>query len=97
MINPSLGIPIPGASVSLLDSSDQAVRTRETDDAGELRWTDLPLGDAVFLVSPLGGQAKRVTITIRSARELKAEVHVSTSASGMIVITKHNHNGWIIY
>ena len=28
VINPSLGIPIPGASVSLLDSSDQAVRTR---------------------------------------------------------------------
>ncbi len=81
----------------MLDSSDQAVRTRETDETGELLWTDLPLGDAVFVVSPSGGQAKRVTITIRNAKELKAEVHVFTSATGMIVITKHKHKGWLIY
>jgi hypothetical protein len=56
VINPSLGTPVQGASISLMDSSDQAVRTRETDEAGELLWADLPLGDAVFLVRPSGGR-----------------------------------------
>ncbi len=84
-------------SVSLMDSADQAVRTRETDESGELLWTDLPLGEAVFVVRPSGGQTKRITIAIRSAKELKAEVHIFTPVTGMIVISKHKHNGWLIY
>ena len=87
-------------SISLMDSKERVVRTLKTDESGEVGWTDLPLGDSLFLVSSPGWLTKRVTITFRNAKEVKAEVHLFVPVIGEVIEVKSKrkkHNGWIVY
>ncbi len=60
------GAAIPEAKVSLVDGLDGTVGTLSTDDAGEVLWTDLPLGDAHFFASARGFRHGGITVTIRT-------------------------------
>ena len=94
------GVVIPRVSISLMDSNERVVRTLETNESGEVGWTDLPPGDSLFLVSLPGWPTKRVNITFRNAKEVKAEVHFSLPVIGDVIEVKgkrKKHNGWIVY
>lgn len=70
-VTDALGTAIPKATVSLTDGWDRKVRTLSTNDAGEVIWADLPLGDAHFLASAPGFGLWRITVTIRTGDEQK--------------------------
>jgi hypothetical protein len=94
------GVVMPSVSISLMDSDERVVRTLETDESGEVGWMDLPLGHSLFQVSSPGWPMKRVNITFRNAKEVKAEVHLSLPVLGEVIEIKgkrKKHNGWIIY
>ena len=68
-----LGTVVPSASASLLDANGRPVNTLTANDAGEIIWTGLPLGDSHFRVSASGFSLFLVNVTIPSADEQKIE------------------------
>jgi hypothetical protein len=69
-----LGTVVPSASASLLDANGRPVNTLTANDAGEIIWTGLPLGDSHFRVSASGFSLFPLNVTIRSALEQRIEV-----------------------
>jgi len=65
---------VPTAEASLLGPNGKTQRTEPADAAGEILWTDLPLGDSVIVVSAPGYRPRRLTVTSRNDRELLVEV-----------------------
>lgn len=72
-VTDSFGSVVPAASASLLDANDREVLTLTANDAGEIVWTGLPMGDSHFRVSASGFSDFLVNVTIRSAVEQKIE------------------------
>jgi hypothetical protein len=97
VIDPA-GDPVPKASIALLDSEDKTVQCVESDGSGEAVMTGLPLGDSLFAVTSPGFVKRQLTLTFRSEKEVKVEVHISVPITGTIVEVKpRKRNGWLIY
>jgi hypothetical protein len=68
---------VPKAQVSLVDANEKPTRTAEANNIGEVVWTDLPLGDAHFLVSEPGFNSLRLVVTIRNANEQTVDARLA--------------------
>lgn len=73
------GSAISEATVSLINNGDRSLRTLSTNDAGEVLWTDLPLGDAHFFASATGFSLRRLRTTIRDGDEQNIAVSLEVA------------------
>jgi hypothetical protein len=89
------GAVIPAAKVALLGANYQPVRTVSANDAGEVVWTDLPLGDSRFEITAPGFGLQKLTVTIDSGEEQKLEAHLEGFV-GEVVMT-HKRKWWRIF
>lgn len=76
------GLVITTAEASLLGGDGKPVRTAEANDAGEIAFTDLPLGDSRIAVIAPGFSMRPVTVTVRDGDELKIEVTLDVGTVG---------------
>jgi hypothetical protein len=63
------GLVVPAATVSLLGTFDQPIRTEVANDAGESVWTDLPLGESHLRVIVPGFKSRLLTVTVMEGEE----------------------------
>jgi len=73
---------ISNAEVSLLGPDDNAIRRAQTNAVGEVVFTDLPIGDSRFVIAAPGFIRKRVTVTVRGAKERKIETMLEVDDVG---------------
>jgi hypothetical protein len=73
---------VPMAQVSLLHADDKPTRTVAANDSGEVLWTDLPSGDAHFLVIVPGFNSRKLTVTIRNGDEQTVEARLELGFIG---------------
>ena len=81
-VTDATGAGVPRAEVSLLDADDKPTRTVGANEAGEVIWTDLPLGDAHFVVIVPGFNSLRLAVTIRNANEQTVEARLEVAFIG---------------
>jgi hypothetical protein len=74
--------------VSLLGPNNTPTRTEETDDRGEIVFTDLPLGDSRFAVAMWGFNTRRLTVIVRNGDELKVEAGIEIGFVGEVVTVR---------
>jgi hypothetical protein len=60
---------VPKATVSLLGTFDQPIRTEVANDASESVWTDLPLGFSRLRATAPGFKSRLLTVTITKRKE----------------------------
>ena len=63
------GALVTRANVSLADSWNRVIRTLSTNDAGEILWTNVPLGRSYFSVNVPGFNILRIALTVCDSRE----------------------------
>jgi hypothetical protein len=76
------GTVIANAEAVLHGGDGKAIRTN---DAGEIVWTDLPLGSATFVVRSSGFMQRSVTVMVRNGEEVRAEVTLEPGTVGTVV------------
>jgi hypothetical protein len=76
------GSAITTAEASLLGGDGKPVRTADANDAGEIAFTALPLGDSRFAVIAQGFSMRPVTVTVRNGDELKIEAILDVGTVG---------------
>jgi hypothetical protein len=81
-VTDATGAVVPLAQVSLLNADGKPTRTVGANDAGEVVWTDLPLGDAHFLVLVPGFNSLRLAVTFRNANEQTVEARLEVGTIG---------------
>ena len=105
------GAVVVSSQALLLGGGSVKLRAERADNAGEIVMTDLPMGDCHFEVSAVGFSVKRLTVTVRSADEVKVEaslgvgmlmgdvVEVPTPATGHHVPEKKPSRGrrWLLF
>ena len=79
------GAAIPTATASLLGPDNKTLRTESADIAGEILWTDLPVGDSVIVVKATGFDSRRLTVTSRNNKELLVEARLEVGSMGTVV------------
>ena len=78
-VTDSLGSVIPAATVALLGTDDQPIRTEVANDAGESVWTDLPLGFYRLRATAPGGRSS-ISRPPRGASTRACRVHTHVNA-----------------
>jgi len=76
------GAVIPNAEAVLQGGDGKAIRTN---DAGEIVWSDLPVGGATFVVRSSGFMSRPLTVTVRNGEEVRAEVTLELGTVGTVV------------
>ena len=76
------GAVIANAEAVLEGGDGKAIRTN---DAGEIAWSDLPVGGATFVVRSSGFMSRPVTVTVRNGEEVRAEVTLELGTVGTVV------------
>ncbi len=74
------GAVVVGVTVELLDKDDKVLRKMETNQVGEVVWTDLAVGDSIFRLSAKGFKSKTVSVMLIGAGEKRVEVKLDVSA-----------------
>lgn len=87
------GAVIPGAEASLLGADDKSTRTAQTDEAGEIVFADLPIGNCRLMVWAPGFQKRLFTATIGTRDEVKIEAALEIGFVGEVVMVKP-HKRW---
>lgn len=67
---------VVGSSASLLGSNGKPIRTVESNAAGEIVLTDLPMGSYRVVVNANGFKKRAVTVTLPSSDEKLVEVRL---------------------
>jgi len=81
-VTDATGAVVPMAQVSILNADGKPSRTVRANDADEVVWTDLPLGDAYFLVLVPGFNSLRLAVTVRNADEQTVEARPEVGTIG---------------
>jgi len=76
------GALIPNAEAVLQGGDGKPTRAN---DAGEIVWSDLPLGSSTFVVSSLGFASRPVTVTVWNGDESRAEVTLEVGTMGTVI------------
>jgi len=76
------GSVITTAEASLLGSDGKPVRTVNANNAGEIAFMALPLGDSRLAVIAPGFSMRPVTVTVRNGDELKIEAMLEVGTVG---------------
>jgi hypothetical protein len=79
---------IPSANSSLLAPNEQPVRTVTANEAGEIVWTNLPLGDSHFEVTSPGFKPRRLNVMVRNSDEqtVVAWLEVAGDGGGLHIV-----------
>jgi hypothetical protein len=74
------GAVVAGVKVELLDKDGKILRANQTNQVGEVVWTDLPIGDSTFRFSINGFKSKSVNVMLIGVGEKRVEVKLDVSA-----------------
>lgn len=87
------GAVIPNAEAVLQGGDGKAIRTN---DAGEIAWSDLPLGGTTFVVRSPGFVSRPVTVTVRNGEEVRTEVTLELGLIGEVVVVPYADSGGVV-
>ncbi len=78
------GVAVPGAEVALLGMDDKPIRTASANEAGEIEFGDLPMGDSRLSVKHAGFKNFPLTVTVQNGDEVlvNAKLQVADSRMG---------------
>ena len=85
VVKDATGAVIANAEALLQGGDGKTIRTNE---AGEIVWSDLPLGSATFVVRSSGFVSRPLTLTVRNGEEVRAEVVLEVSFVGEVMPKK---------
>jgi hypothetical protein len=92
------GAVVPNARAYLLGPNDKPSQTAEANEAGEIVFTDLPIGNSRFEVTEMGFRTLRLTATIRDSEEVKIEAPLDIGFVGEVVLVKKRSRWhWLIF
>ncbi len=92
------GAVVPGAEASLLGVDDQPTRTAYANEAEEIEFSELPMGDSRFSVRRPGFNNLRLTVTIRNADEMKVQAQLEVAyIVGEVVIPRPKRHWWQMF
>jgi len=84
-IKDATGMAIAAAQGSILDAAGKPTRTVPANSAGEVVFTDLPLGDCGFVVWSIGFENRRVYLSLRSADEVQIQTTLEVGTAGTVI------------
>jgi hypothetical protein len=87
-VTDATGAVIPQAQVSLLGADGKPQPTLQTDEMGEIIFTDLPIGDSQLIVNHPGFKNLPLTVIVRNGDELgvTAKLEVSDVPTGILLV-----------
>jgi hypothetical protein len=94
------GAVIPGAEVSLLGPDDKPTRTEQSNEEGEVIFTDLSIGDSRLVVKRLGFRDLALTATVRNSEEVRVDAKLEVAVMGeflRIVPPRPKRHWWHIF
>ncbi|HSR09521.1 MAG TPA: carboxypeptidase-like regulatory domain-containing protein [Bryobacteraceae bacterium] len=92
------GAVIPGAVASLLGEDGKPTRTAYANEAGEIEFSDLPMGNSRFVVQRPGFKNLPLTVTLRNTDEVKVQAQLEGAFFvGEIVTRRPKRHWWQIF
>ena len=84
-VTEATGAVVTTAEAALLGVDAKPIRTLRANDAGEIAWMDLPLGDCRFALIAPGFKARPLLVTLRNSDEVKIEATLEVGTVGTMV------------
>jgi hypothetical protein len=84
-VTDATGAVVTTAEAALLGADAKPIRTARANDAGDIAWMDLPLGDCRFAVVAPGFKTRPLLVTLRNSGEVKIEAVLEVGAIGEMV------------
>lgn len=92
------GAVVPGAVAFLLGEDGKPTRTAYADEAGEIEFSELPMGDSRFNARRRGFKDLPLTVTVRNGDEMKVEAQLEVgSMGGAATALPPKHHWWQIF
>ena len=91
------GAVIPDAAAALLGEGDKPVRTAYANEAGEIEFADLAMGNSRFIVQRRGFKNLPLTVTVRNGDEMKVEAQLEVASQGVVVPVRPKRHWWQIF
>jgi uncharacterized surface anchored protein len=92
------GAVIPDAVARLLGEDGKPIRTAYANEAGEIEFADLPMGDSRLVVGRPGFKTLPLTVTVRNGDEMKVQAQLEiASMGGAAVIQEPKRHWWQIF
>jgi Carboxypeptidase regulatory-like domain len=87
-VTDSTGAIIPNAAAALPGENGSPLRTAKSNEAGEIIFVDLPIGDLRLTVSAPGFNRLPLTVTSRTSHEVKVDAKLQVYFMGEVVLIK---------
>jgi Carboxypeptidase regulatory-like domain len=75
----AIGAVVPGAEASLLGPDDKPTRTEQSNEEGEVIFTDLPIGDSRLMVNRQGFRSLTLTVTVQNSEEVRVDAKLEVA------------------
>jgi len=96
-VTDSTGAIIPNAAAAVLGEDGSPLRTARSNEAGEIIFVDLPIGDLRLTVSAPGFSGLPLTVTSRTSHEVKVDAKLQVPFIGEVVAARPNRRWWRIF